>query len=51
MTCTNPQCDGGIIPNPHAAGELSFCPDCTHGSAYDDIDCDNDPVPSTGNAS
>ncbi|MFE9800829.1 hypothetical protein ACFYP6_18495 [Streptomyces goshikiensis] len=35
MACTNPQCDGGIIPNPYSE-DLTLCPACNHG--YDPRD-------------
>ncbi|MEU5773585.1 hypothetical protein ABZ819_09865 [Streptomyces venezuelae] len=40
MTCTNPQCNGGIIPNPYSGDpeDLTLCPDCNDG--YDPRDRD-----------
>ncbi|MEU6448531.1 hypothetical protein [Streptomyces sp. NPDC046979] len=41
MSCTNSQCDSGIIPNPYSDDPeaLTLCPDCNHGydprDAYD----------------
>ncbi|MFD9078610.1 hypothetical protein [Streptomyces erythrochromogenes] len=41
MACTDPQCDAGIIPNPHSDDpeDLTFCPICTPG--YDPRDHPN----------
>ncbi|MEV5970990.1 hypothetical protein [Streptomyces sp. NPDC051921] len=39
MACTDPQCDGGVVPNPYSddPGDLTLtltltlCPACNHG--------------------
>ncbi|MFJ6778750.1 hypothetical protein [Streptomyces yangpuensis] len=38
MTCTGPQCDRGIIPDPYsnAPEDLTLCPICNYG--YDPRD-------------
>ncbi|WP_185832685.1 hypothetical protein [Streptomyces sp. WAC 04229] len=45
MSCTNSQCDSGIIPNPYSDDPeaLTLCPDCNPGSdTYDAYDAFED---------
>ncbi|MGW2818602.1 hypothetical protein [Streptomyces sp. NPDC001415] len=34
MTCPDPQCDDGLVPNPYSDDpeDVMICPECSHGT-------------------